>query len=215
MRVGGVGLRAEVQGLIVRLTSSGVSIQSDDPREAQTKVLWDKGLGRELGYDSFEAYLATIPDIPEDLRASSERFPELVLVDARPGLVKTCKLLGVSYSGDDRTFANFDPKKAKVEKVYWIRAQDGRKNSGKIVSVCRQQFTEDELGLTVIEGLALFAQNPKGLRNRAMDLPGSVGRGGRGYTTCPCLSWFHRRPELFWSCGEDDDPRYGSASRRV
>lgn len=217
------GLRSDLQALIMRLQSGGVGPQSDDPRVVQAKRLYDKGFGlREGGFPphgnwpTFDAYLATIPEIPEELKANDKRFPELVLVDTRIGIVKTCELLCVDFDGNDQTFEDFDPNKAKTDKVYWIRAQDGRKNNGKSIKTCRKQFTDagDELGLTDHEGLALFAQNPEGLRGRAMDLPSSVGHEGRG--SAACLSWFYERPRLDWrwpdTRGRSD--HYGSASCR-
>lgn len=210
----GFGIRADVSELIRRLTSGGVGIKSDDPRVVQAKFLWDKGWGRELGFDSFDAYLATVPEVPEDLRADDERFPLLVLVDARLGLVKIYELLGVEYDGGDQIFEDFDPTKAKTEKVYWIRAQDGRQNNGKSVGSCRNQFADasDEVGLTAYEGLALFAQNPKGLKGRAMNLPGSVNRGNRANSAC--LNWLSVRPRLEWNWYGHGDPRCSCGSRR-
>lgn len=208
----GPGIRAEVQELIRRLTSGGVGPQSDDPLITQAKKLWDKGFGRELG-KSFDEYLDSIPDIPSELNAHDKRFPLLVLVDARLGTVKTCKLLGVNYPGDDETFVDYDPKKSRTNKVYGIRAQDGRKNHGKSVQTCRKQFAEDEIGLTVHEGLALFAQNPEGIRNRGMDLPGSVRRENRD--SAAGLRWFFEHPELYWLWNGYEQPGYGSASRRA
>ena len=207
----GPGIRAEVQALITRLTSGGVGVKTDDPRQAQAKRLWDKGFGREQGFDMFDAYLATIPVVPEAFKAD-ERFPELVLVDARLPITKACELLGVDFSGDNQTYVDFDPKQAKSNKVYWILCQDGRKNYGKSVKSCRQSFAADEVGLSAYQGLAIFAQNPEGLKGRAMDLPGSVRRDGRD--DAAFLVCFFDRPRLSWCFDDDEDPVYGTGSRR-
>lgn len=205
----GKGIKDEVQALIARLTSGGVGVKTDDPREAQAKRLYDKGLFSKV--ESFQDFLATIPEIPEALKAASDRFPELVLVDTRMPVSKICELLGIDFPGNDETYVDFDPKTAKTDNVYWIRAQDGKRNSGKSVRTCRESFTEDEVGLSVYEGLALFVQSPKGLKGRVMDLPGSVHRGLRG--SAACLGWFDERPGLVWSHDDGESPRYGSASR--
>lgn len=207
----GPGIRAEVQELITRLTSGGVGPKSDDPREVQAKRLWDKGFGRELRFGSFEGYLKSIPEIPEALKADSDRFPELVLVDARLGHEKTCKILGVDFDSNGHSFKDCDLMKARTEEVYWIRAQDGRKNSGKSIQTCHKQFVDGEIGLTVHEGLALFAQNPEGLRGRAMDLFGSVHSKNR--SCAACMHWFFERPKLDWGWGVIGGLYYGSASR--
>lgn len=205
IKKGKSGLRTELQALITRLKSGGVGIKTDDPREAQANLLYNWGFG---GNCSFAAFLATIPEIPEALKADNARFPELVLVDTRLPISKICKLLGIEFSGNDETYVDFDPKMAKTDKVYWIRVQDGYKNIGKSVRTCRESFAEDEVGLSVYEGLALFVQNPKGLKGRVVDLPGSVYRGDRG-----AAAYLINGPVLsFRDCSAD--PGCGSASRK-
>ncbi|TSC71641.1 MAG: hypothetical protein G01um101438_984, partial [Parcubacteria group bacterium Gr01-1014_38] len=50
VRRGGSGFRPEVQELITRLKEGGVGApDTDDPFLVQSKILWDKGWGRELG----------------------------------------------------------------------------------------------------------------------------------------------------------------------
>lgn len=214
----GTGIRAELQELITRLTSGGVGVKTDDlcttQGTTQAKRLWDKGFGRELGIDSFNNYLATIPQIPESLLARDDRFPELIVVDARLGIVKTCELLGVDFSGDDQAFEDFDPKQVRTEKVYWIRLQDGKKNLNKSVQTCRKAFAADELGLTVYEGLALFAQNPYSVRDFYLDITSSVPRGAR--RSAAYLGWFDDDgPELSWCVDDHESPVCGSGSRRL
>ena len=208
----GPGIREEVQAIIARLTSGGVGPKSDDPRVVQTKRLWNKGFGRELGICPLDAYRVTIPKIPECLLAHDDRFPELILVDARLGIVTICDLLGLEYSGTDHTFEDFDPKKSRSKKVYWMRAQDGKKNRKKSVRTCLKEFASDELGLTAHEGLAFYAQNPETFRQSAMSLTASVIRNDIDYTAL--LSLFGFRPALHSVHNSAKDPGYGSGSRR-
>jgi len=211
----GPGIRAEVQELISRLTSGGVGAKTDDPREAQAKKLWDKGFGRELGIESFDAYLATIPGIPEYLTEDETVhvwYPELVLVDARLDIEKICELLGI-IPDFNQTFEDFDPKKARTEKVYWVRLQDGKLNRNKSVQTCREKFKKYELGLTLHEGLAFFAQNPGAFLNWAMAITGSVNRSNRNRAAQ--LSWFHDRPKLFDHNDGREVPDAGSGYRLV
>jgi hypothetical protein len=202
----------------MRLQSGGVGRKSDDLREVQAKRLWDKGFGRDVDseayayIDDFTSYLRSIPPIPEHLMAHDDRFPELILVDARVSITKTCELLGIDYGGDNQTFEDFDPKKARTDKVYWVRLQDGKKNHSKSVQTCRSEFAKDELGLTVHEGLALFAQNPESFRSFALDITGSVSRDYRD--DAACLDWFRDRPKLRWYFDAYEYPYYGSGSRR-
>lgn len=202
------GIRAEIQSLIKRLTSGGVGSMSDDPRDRQAKILWDKGFGE--GFDSFDAYIASIPEIPEKLKTDDNRFPLLVLVDARLGITKSCELTSLKYNGNDLTFEDFDPKKARTEKVYWMRCQDGRKNRGKSVQTCRENFASDEIGLIAMEGVALYVQNPKVIEGHYLDLVGSVHRESRD-GVAGLGGWVGPRLDWLWS--DSADPGFGSASR--
>lgn len=212
----GKGIKDEVQALIARLTSGGVGAKSDDPRVAQAKRLYGKGLFSKV--ESFTDFLATIPEIPEALKVASDRFPELVLVDTRLPISKVCELLGIEFfgnidfPGNDETYVDYDPNTVKTDKVYWMRAQDGKKNDGKSVQICRKSFAEDEVGLSAYEGLAFFAQNPKSFKVRVVDLPGSVHRDSRG--DAAYLGWHAGRPVLYWARDGGADPSFGSASRR-
>lgn len=216
MKRGLSGLRMELQELILRLQSDGVAGKSvagksKDPRETQAKWLWDKGWGRELGFDSFGDYLATISGVPEKLTAGDERFPELVLVDTRVGVTMACELLGVDYNGIDETFVNHDNAIARTEKVYWMRTHDGKRNRGKSVRTCRSEFAKNEFGLTVHEGLALFAQRSELFRDWGMDLPSSVLCERR--ENAASLHWFNWCPRLGWCWGGRVGSNNGSASR--
>jgi len=221
----GSGIRAEVQTLIKRLTSGGVGIKTDDPRKAQAKRLWDKGFNiigdgvkdpvsgclRFPVAENFEQYLATIPQIPEALMAADERFPLLILVDARHGITESCKFAGLKYNGDDRTFEDFDPKKVRTSQVYWMHCQDGRKNRGKSVKTCRENFAKDEIGLTAMEGVALYIQNSKVIKGHFLDLAGSVHRESHDYVAS--LGDWRDEPGLVWSWHGGADPFCGAASR--
>ena len=184
----------------------------DDPRVVQAEVLWAKGIVPESGM-SFDRYLETIPPIPEELKPHDERFPRLILVDARLGIVKTCELLVIDYDGSDKTFEDFDPAQARVETVYWIRCQDGKRYCDKTPRDCREEFVADEIGLVVHEGLALFAQDPDIFLSWATDIPGSVTRNERTYSAY--LYWFNDRPKLDWRRDNHNRTIFGSGSRRV
>lgn len=172
----GEGIRAEVQGLIARLISGSIGGSKLD-RVVQAQCLWDKGFGQS--FDSFEAYLATIPEIPEKLMTNDERFPLLVLVDARLGVQKSCEFAGLRFDGGDEAIIDFYPKRGRTSKVYWMRCQDGRKNQGRSIKNCRKNLASDELGLTAIEGIALYIQNVKVIREHYLELAGSVLCGGQ------------------------------------
>ncbi|MEI7511868.1 MAG: hypothetical protein WCK01_00185 [Candidatus Uhrbacteria bacterium] len=174
----------------------------------QARRLYEKGFAGDLSFDEYVASIPMIPDFPESYTA---RFPELLLVDARLSVQRQCELLGVDFSNESHSYVNADFYRAKTSKVYWIRAQDGRVYKGKSAIACRTAFAEDEVGLSVHEGLALFAQNGDKLQGRGMDLPASVRPEACEYVVF--LSWFLARPLLSWSWGGYAVPHCGSASR--
>ena len=205
------GIAPEVEELIRRLTSGGVGTKSDDPRVQQAKCLWDKGWGRELKFDSFDEYLATIPGIGEEF-ITDERFPHLILVDRRPGLTKSCSLAGLRFNSNNNTFADFDPKQFKKEDVYWVTCNDGRQNRNRKTVDCRKSFAKDEIGLVAFEGVALYAQRPEVINDHFVYLCGSVHVGSRDHVAI--IGCWGGVPELSWNLDVDADPDYVVASRR-
>ncbi len=164
MRSGLPGLRQDIQVLISRLTSGGVGPKAEVPeRVRHAKQLWDCGWGSELGYESFDDYLLTIPEIPEFPASYSVRFPLLVLVDARPGLDGVCRILYVEVP-HAREGAITVSHSFRESRLYWMRAQDNSADAARALN-------EDELCLTACEGLALCVQYR---RLRTMRLAGSV-----------------------------------------
>lgn len=185
--------------------------QTQGERVSQAKILWDKGFGRESGFDSFDAYLATVPEIPEDLRAEDERFPLLVLVDGRLGLTAACRLAGLAYRGSDSTLESHDSSKAKSG-IRWMRCQDGKRNLNRSIRSCRESFVRDGMGLDAIEGVALFVHHPEALCDHCMDLPNAVLAGFRDCAAC--LGRWIGKPKLDWGRDAVAVPFCGSGSRR-
>ncbi|MEK7546322.1 MAG: hypothetical protein AAB554_04580 [Patescibacteria group bacterium] len=192
---------------------------SDEVRTAQAKRLWcDIGVARELGFSSFEAYLATIPEIPEALLKHDPGFPLRVLVETRVGLKRLCGLGGVVFPGCDETFVEHDERHREFAQPTWILVQDGRKNRNRAVRDCRKSFAKDELGLTVLQGVCTYLHHPQAVTemtrvdSHVMDLSGSLPRGDRGGAAF--LGLWGGQPELHWYWGDRARPQFGSASRR-
>jgi len=146
-------------------------------------MLWRAGVGEALGYVDEEEYLRSIPAVPAFPRSWAERFPRLILVDARLveklGLLESAKLLGIRRFHDVVDLSH-DPEAQKeaplvnddlaalnpcieLRGVYWIRAQDGtlrhhEQYESVEVTEMRGRFAPDEVGLTVTEGLFLYVQ---------------------------------------------------------
>lgn len=214
LKRGEPGIAREVEELIARLTSGGVAGRHSSERERQAKVLWDRGYGREIGIGSFEAYLATIPDAPENPRP--DLFDRLVLVDRRVTLTVSCRLARLKFTGDDNTFEPYDVKTAKKHgDVYWMWCQDGRKNRDKSIYQCRREFQPGEIGLDAYEFVALYTQDPgvigKPESPHYIDCSASVLRENRDNTAYGG-DW-DDDPELLWRSYDCRHPHFGSASR--
>lgn len=217
-RRGQPGIGPEVEELIRRLTSGGVAGKTDDVRIVQAKRFWDLGIGRALGKDDFEAYLATIPEIPTELVQDDADYPLLVLVEPRLGLKRLCDLGSVEFSGDDKRFIEHDARHRELMEPTWICAQDGRKNRNRAVRDCRASFAKDELGLTALQGVCTYLQHPESVSDtdresgHIMDLSGPVLRVVR---ESAATLWLRSgRAMLGWRLDGEARPKYGSASRR-
>lgn len=219
LKNGEPGIGREVEELIRRLTSGGVAGKSDNLRTIQAKRLWDLGVGRELGFADFAAFLAMTPKVPPLLCLPDEKFPLLVLVEPRLPLKMLCVLGNVDFDGDDNTFQPWDARCMRQRQPYWIRMQDGRKNRGRSVADCRESFARNECGLTALEGVSAYLQHPevvadlKGPDGHAIDLSGSVNREDRAYAAY--LDVLGGQAKLGWCWRGDAVSRCSSASCRV
>jgi hypothetical protein len=175
----------------------------------QAHLLFQKGFAEDL---SLGAYLTLIPEIRADLLEEDKRFEHLVLVDKRHGLVKSCQLAGLRYYGNDNAFEDFDPKKVRVEEVYWMRCQDGRRNRGRSAQDCRKSFAKGETGLIAHEGVAFYIQRPKIIEGHFVDLSDSVSAGRPD--RIPSLGSWSLGPELHWGWIRGESAGNGSGSRR-
>ena len=211
-----------MQKFIARLASGGLKL-SDDIRIRQAKIFWDLRFGEVLGLGSqdWKKYLngtdslKPIPQIPAWPANYPAYLDRNILVDKRVltkvGLEEVCRLLGVSFPGNDNTFEPYEEGRTKSG-LYWMRAQDGQRNRDKSPRVCRaKRFASCEVGQEAFEGLSLFAQDREVLKSHYMDLPGSVHVLIRD--RCACLKLWHDRPGLGWDWDDFANPDFGSASR--
>ena len=216
------GVRAALQELITRLKSGGIAGKSTDVRIVRAKRMFDLGVVRELCLkgklpnDSFEAYLATIPEIPPEYLQDSD-YEHLVLEESRIGLKRLCELGIIVFGGDDQTFEAWDHRHEDAREPRWIRLQDGRKNRNRKPDDCRQSFNTDELGTTALQGVCAYLQIPTivadlniGAGGHVMDLPGSVHRVNR--QVCAYLGACGGQAGLDWRGRAF--PFFGSSSRR-
>ncbi|MFH1078397.1 MAG: hypothetical protein V1745_03935 [Patescibacteria group bacterium] len=210
LQKGMLGLRRDLQDLI--RCSDPAYDPFDRIRHDQAKVLWDKGFGRALGFGSFKSYLASIPEIPQDLRADSEHFPILVLVDGRLDLMVIRHLVDIRIRGENVVFRPFDPKKVKTG-VRFMRCQHGSGHLNQTIRFYRDSFLENEVGLDIVEGISLYVQYPEIVRYRDRYLANAVS------VETPECTAFLGRVFIKVFIGESFDhvprPHLGCPSRRV
>lgn len=192
-------------------------------RLTRALTLYKGGFGRKRWIDvriPFGDYLSLVPPIPEEYIPHDERFPDLILVDARIELEDMRKSVGYTCHSNHCSLEDFDGTRRAwrddASHVYWMRCQDGRKNLGKSVQTCRKEFAEDERGLNAHEGISLSVQKSEIIKEYCIDLPGSVhtvardrpARFGRWHD-------HHKGPWLDWIWDDYVHPKCGSASRRA
>jgi hypothetical protein len=151
----------------------------DGIRIWQAKIWWDR-LSRATNprFDSFEAYLATVPPIPDSLLDDDPHLPFLTLADITLPTVDLARVIGVRLETNvemDRMIS-CDPRHMAPAASFWFRAHDGRPNSGKQPDDCRLTLGYNQLAGTIPVGLALYLQYPGVMaeREHGLDLPGSV-----------------------------------------
>ena len=214
LKRGQPGIGAEVEEFISRLTSGVVAGKSADPREIHAKRLWDLGVGRELGFKDFGVWLESLPPIPK--RPDDNQLSTLVLVpdQSKIGIMKSCQLLGISFSDADNIFVDAWPDRA-ISGTYWMWCQDGSKYRGKKPVICRDDLfpKKNLIAMTAHEGLWLYVVDRSVLRCHCIDLPGSVRGGRRGHIAY--LLFSGNGPRLYWRWGDAAGDDYGSASRGI
>lgn len=162
-----------------------------DVREVHARVLWEQGWGAQR-FPSFGSYLATMPRVPS--RPAGGRFSKLVLVDRSMPLTQACRLLGITYGGDDTVFESFGDTPATAP-VYWMWVDCGEHTAGQPPLLVREALGRLESALTVIECLALYAANPHAV-TAGRCLQAAASRIGSFPAYCGCLMIADGVPEL-------------------
>ena len=212
------GFHDDIQALIARYKDGAKVLKSSDPRLVQAKVLWDKGVGRELGFKTFKTYLATIPQIPASLLADDPNLPLLRLVDPRLGISKSCKLIGIKFEEfgySDADAIACDSRHETPTEPFWVRAHNGRKNRNRRPDVCRNESKDNLFAMTAMVAIFVWVQDPSIIKEgeHVLDCPGSVLRAARG--CCACLRVWGGEVKLYLHGHADiADAYFGSGGFR-
>ena len=190
----GPGYGAEFNAFIRQVTSGGVASKMTNPREAMAKRLWDRGFGRDpaVNAKNSKAYLAGIPEISAGLLADDSELPLLSLCDPRPGLLRSCKLLGIQFEElgyNDNSVEPFDDRFATPTTPFWFRHDNGRLNRKRRPDHCRDELAGDIQTGSAMEGIYAYAHHPNIIKEgeHIIDLPGSVHRDVRGGCAYLCM----------------------------
>jgi len=130
-----------------------------DVRSAQARALWDHGWGRGR-FSKFEAYLSTIPVLTRGPR--DRRFSTPVLVDTSMKLTDACRLVGISFGGDESIFT-IPPSRTPDAEVYWVWVCSRPTNAGMAPFHAVQLHNTFERTLIAYEGVAYLIQYPDAL----------------------------------------------------
>ncbi len=215
----------EVQGLIDRVTDSGVRADPNDPFVVQTRALWKNDWAKAIGYRSLKEYrdsvFALAGEVPP--HPPVDYLNQLVLVDRRILLTHACSLACVALSSADESFVPYDPRMAKNHgDVYWMWCQDGRRNRRKNPDIIRKELasaTPDvgggmEVGLDAFEFVAAYVQDSTIVGTsehpHKIQLLGSLHAKQRSLIVCAGI-W----GEVEIACRGNDGghAEYGAASR--
>ena len=176
----------------------------------QVQRLWDHGWGRQLGCTSFADYLATIPALPNIDSSTHALFPLWVLVDGRLALTDACKNLGVELRGCDEPTTG---EELPTDRVYWMRCQDGARHRGRDAKTAFALLGNREEPLSIVEGLALFAQFPECVRESYLDLAASHHQ--KSAQSAGCLGRWQGRVALRWRYATQAHPDCGMPTKRL
>lgn len=213
------GIGDLVQQFLMNIAATEANSNIGDIRIAQARILWNLGWGIELGYTSFEDFLATVPGLPKWPDEYKTHFDQAILVYApdKLSLVTACHLTGISVA---RNVDNVVPYYSFQEKreVYWIYCQSGRRHCRKSAQYCRKSCAKFEIGLSAFEGVSLFAQDRSVLcgksRGEPLGLPGSTRENHSNQVAYLRIDR-DKSPMLFFDQGRHALDDLGSATRGI
>ena len=187
---------ARIQDARRRVSLSGIGEQVDefirgleaDPvslRVMQALSLWTLGFGRDPNVQSknFRAYWEGIPEVPGSLVVDDE-LEFVSLADPRPGLLRSCKMLGIQFEElgfSEESAEPFNQNFPLPAEPFWFRHDDGRKNHKRRPDDCRDELVGDVLAGTALEGVFAYAHHPTIVveNEHSIDLPRTVLRDSR------------------------------------
>ncbi len=135
----------------------------------------------ELGYQSKDEYMDSLPEFDPQPESHKERFETTVIVQVPvKGKLTLSRMLAIQEVTNrlpnlkDLKDWQQDPQKFKTPKVPYVTyLHDGSRNLGKAPAIVVENLASNERVGTIFDGLALLAQNPDILKDHYIDLLGS------------------------------------------
>ena len=143
---------------------------------------------------------------PENFRG---RFNSPVAVFGQIPIKDQCERAGIDYSLGGLNVCDWpeDPKGYKTpNSLYLSWTDEGARFMNRKVEDVRKELAPDERGGTEFDGIALYIVNPRVLKTRSLDLPGTAVGAGRA----PSLGLWNGQPKLRFYFVGGALPRFGS-----
>lgn len=173
----------------------------------------------ELG-QSRDQYIESLPKFEVQPEGYRGRFDSPMIVQVPQGnltLVRMLEIQGVtnylSYPRELKDWQRDSQKFTTPKRPYATWLHDGSRNLNKAPRDVRKALSADERAGTVVDGLAILAQNPDILKNHYLDLPGYQYESD----DVPYLVVWCSGPGLDYYWDDSADPRCGSvvAGRKI
>lgn len=187
-----------------------------DPYAKATEFLFQRGFGVDIR--TVAQYRKGIESVPGGLLADDTDLSLLTLADPRPGLLRSCKFLGIKFQElgyIEDSAEPFDENFPLPTEPSWFRHDDGCANLNRRPDECRDELKGDIQAGSAMEGIFAYAHHPQIIKEgeHVLDLPRTVHRGAR--VLCACLEVWHGRARLFLFRDSDlARPHYGALRLR-
>ncbi len=208
-------LRALIEGKTLAQRSPSLTTHGYI-RRTQAARLWELGIGRALGFSTFEAYVATIP-FPSQA-APLPHAPHLILVDERLSWIDLCTLMNIQIKMDEPLNIETDSDSMQVllhkkEGLLprWILCNDGHTRRGLNPRDAETTFAPYETSLTVNEGLFLCAQRSTLLEEGYLDCS-ATAHPDHPHSVA-CLGMWNGQLGLRWRWNDQAHEDCGTGSR--
>ena len=159
-------------------------------RLVQAERYWASNFGKNLGYQNLSHYLSDIPEVPKSLQKPNLVFDQLILVEPRLSIKRTCSLMNIFYDPTLPNIVALNDHYLETANPNWIRVRMHRLND---YPAGRYGSLRSGFDVNVKQGLASFFIYDHLYSFEGVSFLGSVFAGSGllrnldGFLQCPCL----------------------------